>query len=78
MKYKNILLEVNNQIGIVTVNRPEKLNALNEETLDDLSNCFDAIKNDDNIFVIIITGAGEKAFVAGKVTASDWGQAKKD
>ncbi|MFA7228905.1 MAG: enoyl-CoA hydratase-related protein, partial [Melioribacteraceae bacterium] len=65
MEYKNILFDVINKIAVVTVNRPEKLNALNQETLGELKDCFNAIKMDNDINVAIITGAGEKAFVAG-------------
>lgn len=65
MQYKNILFEIKNNIGFITVNRPDKLNALNDETLDDLKKCFSEIKQDYAVNVVIITGAGEKAFVAG-------------
>jgi len=65
MNYKNILFEKRGTVAIVTMNRPDKLNALNKETLDELENVFAEIKNDESIYVIIITGSGEKAFVAG-------------
>lgn len=65
MEFTNILFEVKNNIAVVTINRPDKLNALNNATLDDLKNCFGIIKNDTSISVVIITGSGEKAFVAG-------------
>ncbi|MEW6653344.1 MAG: enoyl-CoA hydratase-related protein [Bacteroidota bacterium] len=65
MDYKNILFEIKNNIGFVTINRPDKLNALNDETLDDLKKCFSGIKEDYAVNVVIITGAGEKSFVAG-------------
>jgi enoyl-CoA hydratase len=65
MEYKNILVEETNGIAVVTINRPAKLNALNNETLDELNECFLSIRNDGNIKVVIITGAGEKAFIAG-------------
>jgi enoyl-CoA hydratase len=65
MEYKNILFEIKDKIAFVTINRPDKLNALNNATLDELKNCFNAIKNDKTINVTIITGAGEKAFIAG-------------
>ncbi|MBI3123635.1 MAG: enoyl-CoA hydratase/isomerase family protein [Ignavibacteriales bacterium] len=65
MEYKNILFEIKNNIGYVTINRPEKLNALNDETLDDLKKCFSGIKEDYGVSVVIVTGTGEKAFVAG-------------
>ena len=65
MNYNNILFEVKNKIGFVTINRPDKLNALNDATLSELKECFTAVKNDERINVVIVTGAGEKAFVAG-------------
>jgi len=63
--YQNILFEVKEHIAFVTINRPEKLNALNHQTMLELKDVFTKIKNDDEIYVVIITGAGEKAFVAG-------------
>jgi len=65
MEFKNILFTVKNNIGYVTINRPEKLNALNDETLEDLKECFKEIQGDYGVSVVIVTGAGEKAFVAG-------------
>jgi enoyl-CoA hydratase len=65
MEFKNLLVENKKNILVVTINRPDKLNALNDETLDELFDCFNKIKHDTNIDVIIITGAGEKSFVAG-------------
>ncbi|MEW6005056.1 MAG: enoyl-CoA hydratase-related protein [Stygiobacter sp.] len=65
MNYKNLLYEVNNHVALVTINRPEKLNSLNNETLGELESCFKEIKNDKDVYVVIITGSGEKAFVAG-------------
>jgi len=65
MNFKNLLFEVNNNVAVVTLNRPEKLNALNNETMDELLSCFTSIKNDSTIYGVILTGAGEKAFVAG-------------
>ena len=65
MNYKNLLLDFNEHIALLTLNRPDKLNALNHETLTELHHAFESLRNDDNIFVVIITGSGEKAFVAG-------------
>ena len=65
MNYENILFENKNHIGIVTINRPDKLNALNKKTISELDQVFDKIKVDSEIHIIIITGTGEKAFVAG-------------
>lgn len=65
MNYNNILFEIKNHTALVTVNRPDKLNALNGQTMDEIENVFDFIKTNEEIFVVIITGSGEKAFVAG-------------
>lgn len=65
MNFVNLLFEVKNKIAFITVNRPDKLNALNKETLKELKTCFEQIRDDNEINVVIITGAGEKAFVAG-------------
>jgi enoyl-CoA hydratase len=65
MEYKNLLLEINEHIAVVTLNRPDKLNALNHQTLVELKEVFEILKSDENVFVVIVTGSGEKAFVAG-------------
>ena len=65
MNYKNLLLNINEHIAVLTLNRPDKLNALNHETLTELKQALELLKNEANIFVVIITGSGEKAFVAG-------------
>ncbi|MGA7080685.1 MAG: enoyl-CoA hydratase-related protein [Terriglobales bacterium] len=65
MTYENILLEKKNAIAYVTVNRPKVLNALNMATMSELGTAFHDIKHDGSIRVAILTGAGEKAFVAG-------------
>jgi enoyl-CoA hydratase len=65
LDYKNLLLAKENGIGIVTVNRPAVLNALNTETYRELYEMFTEIENDPEIRVVILTGAGEKAFAAG-------------
>ncbi len=65
MDFKNLLYKVENNIATIIINRPEKLNALNSETLIELNAVIEQIINDDKIYVVIITGAGEKAFVAG-------------
>ena len=61
----NILMEVANEIAVVTINRPKALNALNPETMGELNTLFSEIKNRKDIKVVILTGSGEKAFVAG-------------
>ena len=63
--YQNLKVETKNKIAYVTINRPEKLNALNMEVMEELRTAFTAIKDDKEIRVAILTGAGEKAFVAG-------------
>ncbi|RPD94597.1 enoyl-CoA hydratase [Aureibaculum marinum] len=65
MSYNNILVNQDQQITTITINRPKKLNALNKETLIELHNAFSEAENDKNTRVIILTGSGEKAFVAG-------------
>ena len=62
---KNLLLEVRESIAYVTVNRPDKLNALNFETLEELEEVFIKVSNDKDVRGVIITGSGDKAFVAG-------------
>ncbi len=65
MSYANILSEENNSITTITINRPSKLNALNKETINELHDAFKEADLDKNTKVIIVTGSGEKAFVAG-------------
>lgn len=65
MPYETLLYEKRDGIGRVTVNRPEKLNALNRKVIGELDSCFHGIGADDEIRVVILTGTGEKAFVAG-------------
>ena len=65
MNYQNILFEIKNHTAVVTINRSDKLNALNGQTIDELENVFSSIKNNPEVFVVVVTGSGEKAFVAG-------------
>ncbi len=65
MSYENILVATQNNTATVTINRPTKLNALNKATIQELHDAFKALQNDKEIRVIIVTGSGEKAFVAG-------------
>lgn len=65
MNYQNLLIDIKENIAIVIINRPDKLNALNLQTMADLKNAFTDLNNNDDVAVIIITGSGEKAFVAG-------------
>ncbi len=63
--YKTLLAEVENGIFIITINRPDKLNALNKEVINELSAAVDEVYKSSEIKSAIITGAGEKSFVAG-------------
>jgi len=65
MEYKNIKFEKEDAVATVTIDRPKALNALNDETIAELDHCFTAIAGDKNIRCVILTGGGEKAFVAG-------------
>lgn len=63
--YENLLLETEQGIAIVTINRPKALNALNAATINDLDKMFTQLAADDGVKVIILTGSGDKSFVAG-------------
>ena len=65
MNFENILVAVENGIGQITINRPSKLNALNVATIQELHDAFEGLESNSDVKVIIITGEGEKAFVAG-------------
>ncbi len=65
MDYQNLLIDSTNGIAIITINRPDKLNALNRATIAELHEALKAADADPAIKVIILTGSGEKAFVAG-------------
>ncbi|SIQ00408.1 enoyl-CoA hydratase/isomerase family protein [Solilutibacter tolerans] len=65
MSESPLLIETRDGIRTITVNRPDKLNALNSATLDALHQAFDEAAVDANVRVVVLTGAGEKAFVAG-------------
>jgi enoyl-CoA hydratase len=65
MAYDNLLFEVSDKIARITFNRPNVLNALNRKTMDELGDCLKKVRADDDIRVLILTGAGEKAFIAG-------------
>ncbi len=65
MSYQNIRLENDNQIAILSIDRPKKLNALNRDTIQELHEALMDLKNDDEIALVILAGTGEKAFVAG-------------
>ncbi|KDN54110.1 enoyl-CoA hydratase/isomerase family protein [Flavobacterium seoulense] len=65
MSYKNILIAKEDAIATITINRPEKLNALNKITIQELHHAFKELETDSDTRVIIVTGSGQKAFVAG-------------
>ena len=65
MSYNNIISEYNDGITTITINRPKKLNALNKATIEELHDAFNIADKDERTKVIIISGSGEKAFVAG-------------
>jgi enoyl-CoA hydratase len=65
MAYENLLYEVRDRIGFITFNRPKVLNALNRKTMEELDDILAHAHADDEVRVLILTGAGEKAFVAG-------------
>lgn len=65
MQYNNIISETNSGLSTITINRPKKLNALNIETINELHHALSDANNDKNVKAIIITGSGDKAFVAG-------------
>jgi enoyl-CoA hydratase len=65
MAFDNLLLERDGSVAIVTINRPKVLNALNSQTIDELRRAILELKHDDSARAVVITGAGEKSFVAG-------------
>lgn len=65
MNFENILCVRNAGLAIITINRPKKLNALNKQTIEELHNAFINLEEDSSVKVIVITGSGDKAFVAG-------------
>ena len=65
MNYENIYIEEEGNLAVITIDRPKKLNALNKRTIEELHDAFEELDADKGIKAIIITGSGEKAFVAG-------------
>ncbi|MEA4926926.1 MAG: short-chain-enoyl-CoA hydratase [Syntrophomonadaceae bacterium] len=65
MEFQNIILTQENRIAILTINRPQALNALNRDTLLEIKAAVEQVRDDAEVDVLIITGAGDKAFVAG-------------
>jgi len=80
MSYENILLDKQDNTTVITINRPESLNALNAQTIKELSSALDELNADTSCRVIILTGSGEKSFVAGADIKefSDFGQEKAE
>ncbi len=65
MSYENIILETDQKTAVITINRPQSLNALNAKTISELSEALDVVSADAQYRAVIITGSGEKSFVAG-------------
>ena len=65
MPYENLLYEKRDRIGFITFNRPKVLNALNRKTMEELNQILIAAREDEDVRVLLLTGAGEKSFVAG-------------
>ncbi len=65
MSYENLLYEKRERIGFITFNRPKVMNALNRKTMEELNGVLTAVREDDEVRALILTGAGEKSFVAG-------------
>src|SRR5262245_11562849 len=63
--FENLIIEREGRVAIITINRPEKLNALNTATRREFGEALDLFRIDDNVRVVVVTGAGEKSFVAG-------------
>jgi enoyl-CoA hydratase len=65
MDFENLKLETREGVALLTVNRPQKMNAMNFETMAELERAFSALASDEGVAAVVLTGAGEKAFVAG-------------
>lgn len=65
MNYNNILITITDSVAVLTINRPKQLNALNSDTIAELSTAFKKLEIDNNVKAIIVTGSDTKAFVAG-------------
>src|SRR2546425_10618078 len=68
MTYQTLLFEVRDGVAVITINRPDKLNALNDQVMAELADVAERLATDDDIRGAILTGAGPKAFVAGADT----------
>ena len=78
MELKNLKYEVEGKVGILTVNRPKVLNALNAETVREIIDTVSRLKEEGDISVLVVTGEGEKAFVAGADINEFVGQGVKE
>ncbi len=65
MEYNNLLLQIEDKIAVLTINRPKQLNALNKETIAELHQALEQMKSNPDVRVVVLTGSGEKSFVAG-------------
>ena len=65
MKNEHIVCSIQDRIAVVTIDRPQFLNALNKKTIEELSICFQDLEGRNEVKVVVLTGAGNKAFVAG-------------
>lgn len=65
MEFSTLIFEIREHLAYVTINRPEKLNALNQAVMTELQDCFVGIQKDDEVRAVILTAAGDKAFVSG-------------
>lgn len=63
--FENILLERRGRVALITINRPDKLNALNIKTREEMADALDELRSDQEVRVVVMTGAGDKSFVAG-------------
>jgi enoyl-CoA hydratase len=63
--YENVIVERRGRVAVLTINRPDKMNALNLATRTDIGAALDELRTDDEVRVVVVTGAGEKAFIAG-------------
>lgn len=78
MSYQTILVHTENNICTITINRPDKLNALNKDVFNELDKAMDAVIENDEVRSVIITGSGPKAFVAGADISEFAGYSKDD
>ena len=78
MAYSTLLTSLDNHIFTVTINRPDKLNALNREVMNDLNHVLDEIESNNDIKAAILTGAGQKGFVAGADISEFVGLSKEE